>query len=128
MELLGRASRDALAVIVEDDVHLSDNLSEALRSRGFGTVSATSILETERLGPVRPFVALVDLHVPGGPHGEAMRRLAEKYPGLPMLVVTGYHDAPPLRYEALFTKPFDTRELVATVERLHARHVATLER
>lgn len=127
IELLGLARRDGLAVIVEDDVHLSDNLSEALRSHGFGTVSAASILETERLGPVRPFVALVDLHVPGGPHGEAMRRLAEKYPGLPMLVVTGYHDAPPLQYEALFTKPFDTGELVGTVERLHERHVATLE-
>ena len=128
MEILRGARRDGLAVIVEDDPQMSDNLSEALRGHGFGTVSAGSILETERLGPVRPFVALVDLHVPGGPHGEAMRLLSEKYPGLPMVVVTGYHDPPPVSFEALFQKPFDTHELVAAVERLHARHLAALNR
>lgn len=126
LDLLACARRDALAVVVEDDVHMSDNLGEALRSRGFATVSAGSILETERVGPVRPFVGLVDLHVPGGPHGAAMRSLQEKFPGLPMLVVTAYHDDPPVPFEALFSKPFDTRELLAAVERLHARHVTAL--
>lgn len=128
LELLSSSRRDALAVIVEDDQQLSDNLCEALRAHGFGAVAAGSVLETERLGPVRPFVGLVDLRVPGGPHGEAMRRLAQKYPQLPMLVITGYHDPPPEPYEALFPKPFDTRELIATVERLHARHSAAIDR
>ena len=68
------------------------------------------------------------LHVPGGAHGEAMRRLAQKYPGLPMLVVTGFHEPPPVPYEALFTKPFDTPALLAAVEQLHARHLAALTR
>ena len=126
MELLGSARREGLAVIIEDDAQLSDNLCEALRGHGFGAVAAASVLETERLGPVRPFVALVDLHVPGGGHGEAMRRLAEKYPGLPLVVVTGYHDPPPVPYEALFSKPFDTSKLLELVERLHARHLAAL--
>jgi CheY-like chemotaxis protein len=128
VELLGVARRDGLAVIVEDDADLSDNMTEALRSRGFGAVAACSVLETERLGPVRPFVGLVDLHVPGGSHGEAMRRLAQKYPGLAMLVVTGFHEPPPVPYEALFSKPFDTPQLLAAVERLHARHLAALTR
>ena len=64
-------------------------------------------------------VALVDLRVPGGPAGEAMRRLAEKYPGLPMLVVTAYHDAPPLPHVAFFSKPFDTAALLDAVDRQH---------
>jgi len=128
MELLGCARREGLVVIVEDDPHLSDNLSEALRTCGFGTVAAASVLATERLGPVRPFVALVDLHVPGGPHGEAMRRLAGKYPGLPMPVVTGYHDPPPVEHEGIYSKPFDTGELLGAVERIHARRVAELAR
>ena len=67
---------------------LADNLTEALRGRGFAAVTAASVLETERLGDVRPFAALVDLRVPGGPDGEAMRRLAATFPGLPMLVIT----------------------------------------
>ncbi len=117
--LLASARRDGLVVVVEDDTRMSDNLCEALRSRGFAAVTAASVLETERLGPVRPFCALVDQRIPDGPDGEAMRRLAVKYPGLPMIVVTAYHEPPPLPYEGYFTKPFDTRELLATVERLH---------
>jgi len=119
LALLACARRDGLVVVVEDDPRMSDNLCEALRTRGFAAVTAASVLETERLGPVRPCCALVDQRVPGGPDGEAMRRLAVKYPGLPMVVVTAYHEPPPLPHEGYFTKPFDTRELLATVERLH---------
>jgi CheY-like chemotaxis protein len=119
LALLASARRDGLVVVVEDDARMSDNLCEALRTRGFAAVTALSVLETERLGPVRPFCALVDLRLPGGPDGEAMVRLGAKYPGLPMIVVTAYHEAPPLPHEGFFTKPFDTRELLATVERLH---------
>ncbi len=117
LELLGTARRNGLAVVVEDDSAMSDNLCEALRGRGFAAVTAASVLETERLGPVQPFCALVDSRVPGGPAGEAMRRLAEKYPALPMLVVTAYHDTPPVPHVGFFSKPFDTQALLDAVER-----------
>jgi CheY-like chemotaxis protein len=120
VELLEVARRDGLAVVVEDDPRLADNLCEALRSRGFAAVTAASVLETERLGPVHPFCALVDVRVPGGPDGAAMQRLAAKYPGLPMIVVTAHHDAwPALPHQGFFHKPFDTAALLAAVERLH---------
>lgn len=119
LDLLASARRDGLVVVVEDDVRMSDNLCEALRMRGFAAVTAASILETERLGPVQPFCALVDLRVPGGPHGEAMRRLAAKFPGLPMIVVSAYGEPPPIPHDGYFAKPFDTPELLAAVERLH---------
>jgi CheY-like chemotaxis protein len=120
LELLAAARRDGLVVIVEDDQKLSDNLCEALRGRGFAAVTAASVLETERLGRVRPFCALVDLRVPGGPDGEAMRRLVLRYPGLPVIVMTGVLGSTlPLPPQALFTKPFDTSALLAAVERLH---------
>ncbi|HET9553342.1 MAG TPA: response regulator [Anaeromyxobacteraceae bacterium] len=121
LELLGSARRDGLVVIVEDDQKLSDNLCEVLRHEGFAAVTAASVLETERLGPVQPFAALVDLRIPGGPDGEAMRRLGAKFPGLPMIVMTGVHgEAPPLPSEAYFPKPFDTGVLMDAVRRLHA--------
>lgn len=120
IDLLGAARRDGLVVVVEDDDRLSDNLCEALRGRGFAAVTAASVLETERLGPVQPFCALVDLRVPGGPDGEAMLRLADKYPGLPMIVVTAHqHEAAPIAPSLVFHKPFDTEALLAAVERLH---------
>ncbi len=119
LDLLASARRDGLVAVIEDDLRLSDNLCEALRSRGFAAVTAASVTETERLGPVRPFCALVDLRLPGGPDGEAMRRLGARYPGLPMIIVTAYREAPPVPHEGFFSKPFDTRELLAAVERLH---------
>lgn len=120
LALLGAARRDGLVAVIEDDQRLSDNLCEALRSRGFAAVTAGSVLETERLGPVRPFCALSDLRVPGGPDGEAMRRLGRKFPGLPMLIMTGFQAAPESGGPPFFRKPFDTAELLAAVERLHA--------
>lgn len=121
LELLGSARRGGLVVVIEDDQRMADNLSEALRAHGFAAVTAASVLETERLGPVQPCCALVDLRVPGGPDGEAMRRIAEKYPGIPMLVVTAHDEVtPPVPFQGYFRKPFDTGRLLAQVEQLHA--------
>jgi CheY-like chemotaxis protein len=119
LELLGTARRDGLCVVVEDDPSMCDNLCEALRSRGYAAVTASSVLETERLGPVQPFCALVDLRVPGGPAGEAMRKLSARFPGLPLLVVTAYHDEPPVAHVGVFSKPFETGALLEAVERLY---------
>lgn len=119
VELLQVARRDGLVVVVEDDEALCDNVCEALRGRGFAAVTAGSLTETERLGPVRPCCALVDMRVPGGPAGEAMRALARRFEGLPMLVATAFDDPPPLPHQGLFPKPFDTRALLDAVERHH---------
>ena len=125
IELLGVARRDGLVALIEDDVSFSDNLSDVLRLRGFAAVTAASVVETERLGNVRPFAALVDLRVPGGRDGEAMVRLAKKFPGLPMLVITGHEGAiPPEPHQGLFLKPFHTPDLLASIDRLYlARRV-----
>jgi CheY-like chemotaxis protein len=119
--LLGRARRDGIVAVVEDDAALADNLSEALRGRGFAAVTAQSVLETERLG-VTPFVAIVDLRVPGGADGEAVRRLALRFPKLPMFVVTALDDAAPVPETRRFSKPFDTGALLAAVEEAYGAH------
>jgi DNA-binding NtrC family response regulator len=120
MELLKSARRDGLIALVEDDAAFADNLAEALRDRGFAAVTAASVIETERLGDVRPFMALVDLRLPGGPDGAAMQRLAQKYPRLPQVVLTAHlHSAPPIESKAVFQKPFDTAKLLEYVEELH---------
>ncbi len=119
LQLLGAARRDGLVVVVEDDQALSDNLSEALRLRGLTAVTASSVLETQRLGPVRPFAAIVDLRVPGGPDGEAMRQLNARFPNLPMVVITGHDLPPPVLPVALLRKPFSSEALLSEIERLY---------
>ena len=117
IELISIARRDGLVALIEDDPALSDNLCELLRDRGFSAVTARSVTETERLGEVKPFAALVDLRMPGGPDGEAMRKLSGHFPLLPMLIITAHAEsAPPLE---VFVKPFDTERVLAALESLH---------
>jgi DNA-binding NtrC family response regulator len=118
-ELLGAARRDALVALVEDDVSLADNLAEALRDRGFSAVTARSVAETERLGGVRPFMALVDLRMPGSPDGAALEQLLVKFPGLPVLIMSGHDDVLASgKWPQLFVKPFETRQVLDAVEKM----------
>jgi len=120
-DLLKVARRDGLVALVEDDEALSDNLSEVFRAHGFTAVQAASVLEAEKLPSVRPFAAVADLRVPGGPDGEAMRRLVMRYPGLPVVVITGHPDVEPPRENAgLFRKPFAPQLLMERLVELHA--------
>lgn len=121
LQLLESARRDALVAVVEDDESLRDNLSEALRGRGFTAVLAGSVIEADRLGCVRPFAALVDLRLPDGADGEALKKLEERYPGIPMVVITAHSDTPlPFSTAAFFRKPFSTEQLLSKLDELHA--------
>lgn len=120
LALLGCARRGGLVAVLEDDRALLDNLTEALRQRGFAAVTASSVVDTDHLAPVRPFAALADLRLPGGDDGEAVRRLERKFPGIPLVAVTAFPDAAPPHAHATFGKPFDTAALLGVVERLHA--------
>jgi two-component system, response regulator PdtaR len=128
LELLEVARRDALVAVVEDDVALADNLSEALQSRGFATVVAHSLQDAERIGAA-PFAVIADLRMPGTPDGAALAKLRERYPGLPVVVVTGHTDVVrPKDTQGFFFKPFKADEVLATVERLHAERTASAAR
>ncbi len=127
LEALGAvARRGGLVALVEDDPQLADNLSEALRAKGFTALTARSLFEAERLGGVRPLVALVDLKLPDAPRGEVLGRLRAKHPDLPLIIVTGHPDSLPAgeKPQAMFLKPFDTGKLLAEIETLHARQHA----
>jgi CheY-like chemotaxis protein len=122
LELLSRARRDGLVALVEDDVALADNVTEVLHDRGYAAITAHSVVDTERLG-VRPFCALVDLRLPGGPDGEALRTLRHKFPGLPIIIITAHATSLPSDPPAahVFHKPFATDELLAVVDALYQR-------
>ncbi len=121
LELLAAARRDALVAVVDDEVALANTLSETLQSEGFATVVASSLAEAERIG-ASPFAALVDLRLPGTRDGAALERLRERYPGLPVIVMTGHGDLPrPAGTAGFFFKPFKTQALLDTLSALHAR-------
>jgi CheY-like chemotaxis protein len=114
--MLASARRNGLVALVEDDAALADNLTELLRDRGFSAVTAHSVSEAERLGGVRPFVAIVDLRLPGGPDGAALEKLLQRIPDLPALVISAHGSSS--RRPVDFPKPFVTDELLREVEKL----------
>jgi CheY-like chemotaxis protein len=125
MALLANARRGGLVALVEDDPALADNLTEVLRSRGFSCAMARSVLEVDQLSMVRPFAAVVDLRLPGGPDGEALRRLKSRFPELPVFLITAYPEMAPLQEAAaIFPKPFSSAKLLQALEQAHAARKA----
>jgi hypothetical protein len=70
------------------------------------------------VGAVKPFVALVDLKLPDAPRGESLKLVAERFPGVPQVALTGYPELAPLAGAAL-VKPFDLQVLLGRVEELY---------
>lgn len=123
LELLGVARRDGAVVLVEDDAALADNLADLLASRGLTVVPAGSLPDVEQLA-VKPFLALVDLRVPGGSPGAALELVRERFPETPRLVISAFPDEC-ARAEELIRKPFDSRQLLSRIEALYeARHAS----
>jgi len=121
IQVLRVARRDGLVALVEDDAGLADNLSEAMRDRGFSAVTARTVAEADRLGGVQPFAAVIDLRLPGSPDGEALRRILARTPHLPVMVMSAYPDA--IRGVAaprIFEKPFATGKFLDALEQIHA--------
>jgi CheY-like chemotaxis protein len=119
LSLVREARRDGLVALVDDDAALADNLAEALSERGFSAVTARSVVEAERLGGVRPFVALVDLRMPGATDGEALRLVRARFPEIHVLVMSAHEDAVAhFEVPRVFVKPFETAKVIDEVEKL----------
>ena len=119
LALLSRARRDGLVAVVDDNVPLSEMIAEVLRGSGFSAVLVHSVVETDRLGSIRPFAALVDLRMPGGSDGEAMRTIRRRFPDLQLFLMTAHAElARPLPF---FLKPLDTALVLAAIETAYER-------
>jgi CheY-like chemotaxis protein len=115
ISVLDNAQRGTVAV-VDDDQALCENLTEVLNGRGLTVVAARALTDVEAFG-VRPFAALVDLHMPGSKPGAALEQMVRRFPQARTIVITAFSgDAPPS--VECFTKPFDTSVLIDRLEAL----------
>ena len=123
LSLLEHARRGGLVAIIDDDRAFADNLREILGEAGFASVVINSLAEVETLAGAPLFAAVVDLRMPGGPDGEAMRRLAARFPSLPLVVASGHPDAtPPVPASVRLDKPLKPGSLVQMLDELHGPH------
>jgi RNA polymerase sigma factor (sigma-70 family) len=108
--------------VIDDDRAVRESLQLLLRLRGYaplGYSSAEEFLQLEVLQ--RPACALIDVRLPGVDGLQLQRRLRERFPGLPTIVITGHGDVTTARSALregavdFLEKPIDEAELLDAV-------------
>jgi signal transduction histidine kinase/ActR/RegA family two-component response regulator len=123
------AGRGEKVLLVEDEPGARDGLTDMLTMLGYAVTAAASGEQAEALAGDAPFDALLtDLMLPGLSGAELAGRLTGRWPGLRVLVMSGYAEDEALRQGAragslrYLQKPFDmttlARELRAALDGL----------
>ena len=123
-----RIADRATVLVVEDDADLAEALTAARGDAGFDAVIAgdgSAALEIAGRMPVQLVLSDVQMQPMDGL--ALLERMREVHPGVPVILMTAYASVPraveamQLGAETYLVKPFETIELLDTVERTLAR-------
>lgn len=117
-----RAGGSESVLVVEDRPELRQVAVRILERRGYTVRAATTGVEAERLiarMPDRPDLVVLDVNLPDGSGIALAGRLAERYPGMRILLTSGA-DVPPATHDqfAFLEKPYGTEDLTIAVRRV----------
>ncbi len=118
-----RAAAPRSVLIIEDDAHTRDAMSELLAGAGLRVIASDEGRKAlELAGFTHPALVVLDLAMHGMDGWEFLERRAEvpALAGVPVVVVTASPDEPP-RAAAVLRKPVDPVELLATIRSLLGR-------
>jgi NO-binding membrane sensor protein with MHYT domain/nitrogen-specific signal transduction histidine kinase len=113
----------AKILLVDDDDDLRDVVASALQTQGHHVVeagdgaSALAALETDM-----PDIAIIDFAMPGMNGAELARRIAERWPALPVLFASGFADTDAIEAAVgsnatMLRKPFRVDELLYALDK-----------
>ena len=112
-------------LVVEDEAEVRQVLVQMLEALGWAATGTADAPEAiQYLQEQRPSLALVDLFLPSGNGVEVLNSAREKYPDLPVVVMSGMGSAgvedllQVHRPTAVLAKPFSLVELATTVRSL----------
>lgn len=123
----GPAKRVRKVLLVEDDVSVAAGLSASLGAAGVEVDvvhTGSSVLPAVRA--FRPEVVVLDVRLPDADGFEVFHRIAEAFPGLPVIFSSGHADvadaASAMRntHVGFLRKPYATEELLQEIERVSA--------
>jgi two-component system cell cycle sensor histidine kinase/response regulator CckA len=105
--------------VVEDDPAVRSLVQRVLQGAGYAVVGAGSgpaALDAATSG-ARPSLLLTDMAMPGMTGPEVAGPARERWPGLPVVFMTGYFEADgaPAPYGVTLQKPFSPDELLHRV-------------
>ncbi|MFE3574189.1 response regulator [Lysinibacillus sp. NPDC059133] len=112
-------------LIVDDQPGIRLLLNEVLKKEGYGTYLAANGIEALKYAEEEEIdCVLLDMKIPGMDGIEILKRLKEKWPQLPVFMMTAYGELDVVQ-EALdlgairyFTKPFDIFEVRDEVNKI----------
>ena len=125
------APRDAVVVVVDDDLSVREALDSLLRAAGLRCEShgsAAEFLLAPR--PDAPTCLVLDVHLPGESGLDLLRAMRESGASIPVVFITGRATIP-MSVQAMklgavefLQKPFGERELLAAIDHALARDEA----
>jgi DNA-binding NtrC family response regulator len=127
LPLLNEAANQPLLLIVDDDRDLCNSLWDVFRECGTRVGLAHDIAEADRqLRRVEHHVVLIDLKLPSGDGSRVLRVARDTNPKARTIVITGHRSEmaevidrlTSEGADAVYYKPLDVPELIATVQRL----------
>ena len=116
----------ARILVVEDDNSVRESMVSLLEAFGHTvTQAADGEAALHELQRARPDLIITDYLMPGITGAELMLRAREVFPGIPMIIATGYADMNAIEQvlgsDILLRKPFQLAELAVSVDRALGR-------
>lgn len=117
-----KAHRGARILVVEDDSAVRNSMVESLEVLGYVvTQAADGESGLSELRQRAPDLMITDYLMPGMTGAELVEKVADQYPGLPIIIATGYADMRAIDVvigtNTILKKPFQLAELAASVDR-----------
>ncbi len=121
-------------LVVDDEPLVGEAIERILRSFGYAVSVAYSAQEALQILAQQPVhLCLSDLHMPGMNGSELVRQVRQRYPEVPIVIMTGDSSVEVLRNALdngasdFITKPWRSHELPVVIERNIRRHNMWLE-
>jgi DNA-binding NtrC family response regulator len=110
-------------LVVDDDQPVRVMLARLLRAQGYTVVQATSATDARKaLEKQRPDLLISDIVMPGESGIDLRRHVADRWPGLPVILVSGYSSEGPAEFASrtpdtrFVQKPFAADQLLALID------------
>jgi DNA-binding NtrC family response regulator len=119
----GPQSVAGMILVVDDDDPVRAMLARLLRTEGYSVRQASNAMEARSaLDSERPDLVISDTVMPGESGIELRRNIASRWPGLPVILISGYSSEGPAEFAArspntvFVQKPFAADHLLTLVE------------
>ena len=112
-----------MILVVDDDDPVRVMLARLLRTQGYSVRQASNAIEARTaLDGERPDLVISDIVMPGESGIELRRDIGHRWPGLPVILISGYSSEGPAEFAArapntvFVQKPFAADQLLNLVE------------